>query len=86
LQINCAFLFAKVRSSKILGVAGVDVPIHQIMRYTPAFKLRSISKLQRIITECVSVLQLGVNGYSFAINNNGYVLYHPNLRPLVNQT
>ena len=27
--------------------------------------------------------QLGVNGYSFAVNNNGYVLYHPDLRPMV---
>merc|ERR1719278_2177834 len=26
--------------------------------------------------------QLGVNGYSFAVNNNGYVLYHPDLRPM----
>lgn len=29
------------------------------------------------------VLQLGVNGYSFIVNNNGHVLYHPDLRPLV---
>ena len=31
----------------------------------------------------VSCFQLGVNGYSFAVNNNGYVLYHPDLRPMV---
>ena len=28
-------------------------------------------------------LQLGVGGYSFAVNNNGHLLYHPDLRPMV---
>lgn len=29
------------------------------------------------------LFQLGVNGYSYIVNNNGHVLYHPNLRPVV---
>lgn len=30
-------------------------------------------------------LQLGANGYVFAIDLNGYVLLHPNLKPQVSQ-
>lgn len=31
----------------------------------------------------IYIFQIGVNAYSFAITNNGHILYHPNLRPLV---
>ena len=30
--------------------------------------------------------QLGVNGYSFAVNNNGYIMFHPDLRPMVSDS
>ncbi|GLH11946.1 uncharacterized protein GBIM_16642 [Gryllus bimaculatus] len=34
------------------------------------------------IQKLVQPYKLGVNGYSFIVDNNGHVLYHPDLRPL----
>ncbi|XP_022130225.2 voltage-dependent calcium channel subunit alpha-2/delta-3 isoform X1 [Pieris rapae] len=34
------------------------------------------------IKKLVAPYKLGVNGYSFMVDNNGHVLYHPDLRPL----
>ncbi|KAK6642402.1 hypothetical protein RUM43_003904 [Polyplax serrata] len=51
------------KTAKLLGVVGTDVPISQIKKLIPPYKL-------------------GVNGYSFIVDNNGHILYHPDLRPL----
>ncbi|XP_029107565.1 voltage-dependent calcium channel subunit alpha-2/delta-3-like isoform X2 [Scleropages formosus] len=47
----------------LVGVAGTDVPVQDLLRAFPKHKL-------------------GVHGYVFAVTNNGYVLTHPELRPL----
>ncbi|XP_059050982.1 voltage-dependent calcium channel subunit alpha-2/delta-4 isoform X3 [Achroia grisella] len=51
------------REANLLGAVGTDVPVDQIKKLVPPYKL-------------------GVNGYSFMVDNNGHVLYHPDLRPL----
>ncbi|XP_066903805.1 voltage-dependent calcium channel subunit alpha-2/delta-4 isoform X1 [Halyomorpha halys] len=56
-----------VRTANLLGVVGNDIPIQQIKKLVPPYKI-------------------GVNGYSFIVNNNGHVLYHPDLRPLFVET
>ncbi|XP_017878460.1 voltage-dependent calcium channel subunit alpha-2/delta-4 isoform X2 [Ceratina calcarata] len=52
-----------VKTANLLGIVGTDVPIEEIQKLVPPYKL-------------------GVNGYSFIVDNNGHVLYHPDLRPL----
>ncbi|XP_039626708.1 voltage-dependent calcium channel subunit alpha-2/delta-4-like [Polypterus senegalus] len=47
----------------LLGVVGSDVPLRELMKLAPRYKL-------------------GVHGYAFINTNNGYILSHPDLRPL----
>ncbi|XP_011332586.1 voltage-dependent calcium channel subunit alpha-2/delta-3 isoform X3 [Ooceraea biroi] len=56
-----------VKTANLLGIVGTDVPVEEIQKLVPPYKL-------------------GANGYSFIVDNNGRVLYHPDLRPLPGNT
>ena len=70
-----------MRIAELLGVAGTDVPIAEIEKLIPPYKVIFVSNVGSNLN--YFSMQLGVNGYSFAVNNNGYILYHPDLRPMV---
>lgn len=36
------------------------------------------------LKKMASPFKLGVNGYAFMVNNNGYVVFHPEWRPVFN--
>lgn len=73
--------------ANLLGVAGTDVPIEEIDRLTLPYKVKRLNILKFLFKNLVEIIgthfQLGVNGYSFIVSNNGYLLLHPELRPVV---
>lgn len=72
--------------ANLLGVAGTDVPIRDIKKLMAPFTVNNSNiNLYTVSSFWIFVrnLQLGVNGYAFIVNNNGYVLTHPDLRPSV---
>lgn len=91
--IQSSWRHDQVRTANLLGVAGTDIPVTELKKRTPAYKVCSVVCYNNHFLPngfCRIFLfkkylknQLGVNGYSFIVNNNGYVLYHPDHRPLV---
>lgn len=61
--------------------------MYVILSQTLKWKIRFeklFCALQCARAECLSsCLQLGVNGYAFAVTSHGYVLFHPDFRPFV---
>lgn len=77
----------------LLGVASTDVPVDEIDKLTLPYKvgiafslilfMKCIPRKPKISYAFCFLLQLGVNAYPFIVSNNGYVLLHPDLRPMV---
>lgn len=55
---------------------------HRGIRYMNLFFFQPLFFQSSVINLCLCT-QLGANGYTFAIDPNGYVLLHPNLQPKV---
>lgn len=82
------FFSCVLQNQLILGVMGVDVALSEIKQLTPRYKVSDTTHTRTysaLYCEYIlfSVTQLGANGYTFAIDPNGYVLLHPNLQPKV---
>lgn len=86
-----------IQNQLILGVMGVDIAISEIKKKTPTYRVSRLytQYCSQALLYCrlfnpvfIHPLsgQLGANGYTFAIDPNGYVLLHPNLRPKVGRT
>jgi len=85
----CFLLVSLFQNQLILGVMGVDIALNEIKELTPRYKVSEIIIFHSLFFQSSSVInwcvctQLGANGYTFAIDPNGYVLLHPNLQPKV---
>ena len=84
------WMLLQTRIADLLGVAGTDVPVQEIQKLMKPHKVIVLLKLLfrffYFIDESdffFALLQLGVNGYAFIVTNNGYILIHPDLRPVV---
>ncbi|KAL2728968.1 voltage-dependent calcium channel subunit alpha-2/delta-3 isoform X1 [Vespula squamosa] len=80
-----------LKRANLLGVVGTDVPVEEIQKLVPPSKvfiycLYFLAYPNEEYLSDRSLFQLGVNGYSFIVDNNGRVLYHPDLRPLYEET
>lgn len=68
---------------------GVDIALNEIKELTPRYKVSQINLFfsyfyfRSTVNKLHLCAQLGANGYTFAIDPNGYVLLHPNLQPKV---
>merc|ERR1719507_1943398 len=80
---------AAIRKDKFTGyrlMTSVSIPVFDKKNHTVRIaQLLGVAGTDvpiREIEKLAPPYQLGVNGYSFAVNNNGYIMFHPDLRPM----
>merc|ERR1719362_2411204 len=88
-ELKKQFEDAAIRKDKFTGyrlMTSVSIPVFDKKNHTVRIaQLLGVAGTDvpiREIEKLTPPYQLGVNGYAFAINNNGYVLFHPDLRPM----
>jgi len=74
----------------LLGVVGTDVPEADLREaMSPHIVsekcLYNINNIFYYLYLFIYTFQLGVNNYAFIVTNNGFIVTHPDLRPVVSK-